>query len=189
MKKYSGLDFNKIYAPFSSPWNPPAGVCLSLFRLRESPGSPGQGEVAVLGAEFSRAVGIVCKLGLVIHVSPGSLVCRTCFKKFIRLFNRATWLTLKIRWRIILSYNTFFPAGGLHLCLEAKTKQKIQGCFLSSPLIFTKPNLEGVISSLTRNFSFSLRFCFDSGIDKKRPIRYCKAGNNVKNLRCYGFRR
>ena len=24
---------------------------------------------------------------------------------------------------------TFFPAGGLHLCLEAKTKQKIQGCF------------------------------------------------------------
>jgi hypothetical protein len=58
---------------------------------------------------------------------------------------------------------------------ETKTKQKIQGSFLSSPIIFTKPNFKGVISSHARNFSFSLRFCFDSGIDKNRP-QECKFG-------------
>ena len=64
----------------------------------------------------------------------------------------------------------------------SRAKQKIQGCFLSSPIIFTKPNFEGVISfpSAREKFSFSLRFCFDSGIDKKRPVHCCNVGKYEK---------
>lgn len=76
-----------------------------------------------------------------------------------------------------------FPAGGLHLCLEAKTKQKVQGCFLSSPVIFTKPKFKGVISLHVWNFSFSLRFCFDSGLDKNRPIHIV----SLMNLKTWFF--
>ena len=53
--------------------------------------------------------------------------------------------------------------------LNPNSKHKTQGWFLSSPSIFTKPNFEGVISSIPRNFSFSLRFRFDYRLDKKRP--------------------
>ena len=78
---------------------------------------------------------------------------------------------LKIWLSIILSNNSnILLAEALIFALMQKRDKKNQGCFLSSPIIFTKPNFEEVISLYTRNFSFSLRFCFDSGIDKNRPF-------------------
>ena len=53
------------------------------------------------------------------------------------------------------------PAGGLHLCLEAKTKQKVQGCFFSSLIIFIQAKFGQAIS---------LSFDFDDKLDKKRPV-------------------
>ena len=66
----------------------------------------------------------------------------------------------------------FFPAGGLHLCLEAKTKQKIQDCFCPFLCVFIKPKFGRVISSIPRSFPLSLRFHFNSRatIKRGRPL-------------------
>ncbi len=75
---------------------------------------------------------------------------------------------------------TILPCRGHHFCLKTKTKQS-RGLGTRLIFIFTyhlyKINFEGVISfpSTRENFSFSLRFCFDSGIDKNRPLD-CKYG-------------
>jgi len=35
----------------------------------------------------------------------------------------------RLDYKLIRFYSNYYPAGGLHLCLKAKTKQKVQGYF------------------------------------------------------------
>ena len=83
--------------------------------------------------------------------------------------------TMKIRWITIWTVYFNIAAAGLHLCIEAKTKQKIQGCFCSSNFIFTKPDFGRLISSYLRSFPLSIRLRFDSVLDQKRPVYLCTA--------------
>ncbi len=73
-------------------------------------------------------------------------------------------------------------ADGLHLCLKAKTKQKVQGCFWSFPYIFIKPKFGRVISSPTRSFPLSLRFHFNSGQRPKEAVHLCYAAASKLGL-------
>ncbi len=74
------------------------------------------------------------------------------FTSYFFIVSNSRWIRLKLRLikiivGIMLIYS--YPAGGLHLFLEKKTKQKIQGCFLSST---------SIIAVIARRYSLSRLF-------------------------------